>query len=166
MKLKLHIAFFGLVIATIAQALWQHGQLPEKVASHFDGAGVANGWTERNTHTTLHVVTVLFMAALFSGLTALNSRLPREYVNIPRRDYWLAPERAATTHAWLANMILAMGCAVLVFFMALFRLIYRANLAPNPRLDLAVWYYTVGLLAAIGVVFAITLKRFRRPASA
>lgn len=162
MKAKLQIAFFALVLAAIAQALWQHGQLPAKVASHFDGAGAPNGWTTRSTHTTLHVATVLFMAALFQGIVALNSRLPKEYVNIPRRDYWLAPERAATTHAWLADMILAMGGAVLLFFMALFRLVYRANLVPDPQLDLAIWYYTGALLVAVGVVIAATLKRFGR----
>jgi uncharacterized membrane protein len=161
-KAKLQIAFVTLVLAAIAQALWQHGQLPAKVASHFDGAGVPNGWTTRRTHTTLHVATVLFMAALFQGIVALNPRLPREYVNIPRRDYWLTPERATHTHAWLAAMVLGMGCCVLLFFMAVFRLVYRANLTPDPQLDLAIWYYTGALLVAVGILAGATLKRFRR----
>jgi len=165
-KSKLQIAFFALVLATIAQALWQHGQLPEKVASHFDGAGAPNGWTSRGTHTKLHVATVVFMAVLFQGIVTLNTRLPEEYINIPRRDYWLAPERAATTHRWLADMILAMGCVVLLFFMALFHLVYRANLVPDPQLDLAIWYYTIALLVAVGVLIAATLKRFGRTSAA
>lgn len=166
MKSRLQIAFFALVLATIAQAVWQHDRLPEKVASHFDGSGAPNGWMSRDTHTMLHVATVLFMAALFQGIVALNARLPKEYVNIPRRDYWLAPERAATTHAWLAEMVLALGCAVLLFFMALFRLIYRANLVPDPQLDLAIWYYTIALLVAVAVLIAVTLKRFGRASAA
>jgi uncharacterized membrane protein len=165
-KSRLQIAFFALVFATIAQALWQHGQLPEKVASHFDGAGAPNAWTSRNTHTKLHVATVLVMAVLFQGIVALNTRLPKEYVNIPRRDYWLAPERAAATHAWLADMLFIMGCGLVVFFMAVFRLVYRANLAPDPQLDLAIWYYTIALLAFMAVIIVSIMTRFGRAPAA
>jgi uncharacterized membrane protein len=166
MKLRLQIAFFVLLLAAIAQALWHHGRLPEKVASHFDGTGAPNGWMSRDTHTTLHVATVLFVAALIQGIVALSARLPKEYVNIPRRDYWLAPEHAAATHAWLGSMILAMGVALMAFFMAVFRLVYRANLAPNPRLDLSIWYYTIALLAIVVVLIVAMMKRFGRSSAA
>ena len=64
MKSRMQIAFLALALAAIAQALWQHGRLPEKVASHFDGGGAPNGWLSRGTHTTLQVATVLFITAL------------------------------------------------------------------------------------------------------
>jgi uncharacterized membrane protein len=166
MKSRLQVVFVVLALVSIGQALWQHGQLPEKVASHFDGAGVPNGWTARGTHTTLHVATVLFVAALIQGLVLLNARLPKEYINIPRRDYWLAPERAAATHAWLADMLLALGCALVAFFMGVFRLIFRANLAPDPRLDLAIWIYAAALLAVVAAVFVSVVSRFRRAPAA
>ena len=166
MKSRLQIAFFALVLAAIGLALWQHGRLPEKVASHFDGAGAPNGWMARGTHTTLHVLTVVFVAALIQGIALFNARLPKEYVNIPRRDYWLAPERAATTHAWLANMIFILGCGLVAFFMAVFRLVYRANLAPDPQLDLTIWYYTIALLAFMAVIIVAIVTRFGRAPAA
>jgi uncharacterized membrane protein len=166
MKSRMQMAFLALVLAAIAQALWHHGRLPEKVASHFDGRGAPNGWMSRDTHTALQVATVLFVAALIEGIVALSARLPKEYINIPRRDYWLAPERAAATHARLGRMILAMGVALVIFFMAVFRLIYRANLLPDARLDLSIWYYTGALLAVVAVSIVATVKRFGRSTAA
>lgn len=166
MKSRFQVVFLVLVLASLGQALWQHGHLPEKVASHFDGAGKPNGWMARGTHTALHVATVLFVAALFQGLVMLNARLPKEYINIPRRDFWLAPERAAATHAWLADMLLALGCALVVFFMAVFRLIHRANLEPDPQLDLAIWGYAAALLVVVGAVLVSIVTRFSRAPAA
>jgi uncharacterized membrane protein len=159
----IQILFLALVLAALAQAIWQHGHLPERVAVHFNGSGQPNGWMSRGQQTAWHVATVLFMTAVFQGIALLQPRLPKEYVNIPHRDYWLAPERAATTHAWVTGMVLRMGCAVIVFFLALFHLLYQANLSPQPRLDGTVWMLTGALLAAVAVTVIALALRFRRP---
>lgn len=162
MRNRFQILFLTLALVALGQAFWQHGRLPERVAAHFDGAGRANGWTSRNTQTGLHIATLLFMTALFQGLAQLQRRLPKELVNLPHRDFWLAPERAAATHAWVSEAVLAMGCAVMLFFIALFHLIYRANLVDPPRLTNAVWWLTSGLLVVIGAMIATVVARFAR----
>jgi uncharacterized membrane protein len=165
-KHVLQVVFLALVLTALTQVFWQHGHLPERVAAHFDGAGRANGWVARGTHTGLHVATILFMTVLFQGIALLPARLPREYVNLPHRDYWLAPERAAATHAWVAGMVLTLGCTVMLFFISLFRLVYLANLTDPPQLTGAVWWFAAGLLAMTGTVVAALVSRFaRRPAA-
>jgi len=158
----LQVVFFALVLTAFTQALWQHDKLPEKVAAHFDGAGRANGWMSRNSQTAWHIGTVLFLAGLFQGIALLPSRLPKDYVNLPHRDHWLAPDRAEDTYAWLAGIVLTLGCAVLAFFIALFQLLYQANHLSPPRLSGAVWWFAGGLLALMAVGLTTLLVKFGR----
>lgn len=165
MKGPLQVLFLALVLAALTQVIWQYDGLPGKVATHFNATGQANGWMTRGQHTAWHVVTLLFLAGLFQGIAWLQPRLPREYVNLPHREYWLAPERAAATHAWVVGAVRLLGCAIMLFFIALFQLIYQANLSTPPRLSLAVWWLTGGLLAVLAGVLIVLLARFgRKPA--
>jgi len=165
-KQALQVAFFALVLTALAQALWQHGRMPDRVALHFNGSGWADGWGARRTHTALQIGTVLFLAAVIQGITLVHARLPKEFVNLPHRDLWLAPERAAASREWIAGAVLLIGCALLGFFIGLFHLVYRANLVPAPQLSGAVWWLAGGLAALVTVVIAALLVKFgRKPAS-
>jgi uncharacterized membrane protein len=162
-KSALQAVFLALVVAAIAQALWQHDRLPARVATHFDVAGRANGWMPRTGQTAWHIGMVLFLAGLLEGLAWLSPRLPHQYLNLPHRDYWLAPERRAGTQAWLAGLARLLGCGLMLFFLALFHLVYRANL-DNTLLPVApVALLTAGLLLAVGLVLAGMIARLLRP---
>lgn len=159
----LHALFLALVAAAIAQALWQHDRLPERVASHFNAAGVANGWMSRDSQTAAHVGVALFMAAMFEGIAWLGPRLPKELINLPHRDYWLAPERRAATQAWLDGLVRLLGCVLMAFLLALFHQVYRANLGAKPMLTLPTALITGGLLVTTGLILAGVFLRFARP---
>jgi hypothetical protein len=157
------VIFLALVACAIAQALWQHGRLPERVATHFNAAGTPNGWMTRDGETAWHVGVVLFMAALFEGIAWAGARLPRELINLPHRDYWLAPERRAATDAWLGGMLRLLGGVLMLFFLGLFHLVYRANLDGAPLSAPATALLTGGLLVTVGLVLAGMFVRFARP---
>jgi Protein of unknown function (DUF1648) len=159
----LPLLFLLLVAAVVAQALWQHDRLPERVATHFDAAGRPDGWMSRDNQTKAHLGLVLLIAALLEGLARLGPRLPDALVNLPHRDHWLAPERRAATHAWIAGLVRLLGCVLLGFFLALFHLVYRANLSSTPMLTGPVGLLVGGLLATVGLILAGVLLRFARP---
>lgn len=162
MKKAPHLLFLALAATAIAQALWQHGRLPERVASHFNVAGTADGWMPRDRQTAWHIGVVLLMTALFEGIVWAGARLPRELINLPHRDYWLAPERRAVTQAWLDGLVRLLGSALMVFFLGLFHLVYRANLDGQPLSVLATGLLGAGLLVTVGVVLAGLFVRFTR----
>jgi Protein of unknown function (DUF1648) len=162
-KHLLPLLFLLLVAAVVAQALWQHDRLPERVATHFDAAGRPDGWMSRDNQTKAHLGLVLFIAGLLEGLARLSPRLPDALVNLPRRDHWLAPERRAATHAWIAGLVRLLGCVLIGFFLALFHLVYRANLSSTPMLTAPVGLLGGGLLATVGLILAGVLLRFARP---
>jgi uncharacterized membrane protein len=165
MPRPIQIVFLALLTIAIGSAFWQHTHLPERVATHFNASGQANGWLARGTHTGLQIATLLFMTAVFQGIAALNRRLPKELINLPRRDYWLAPARAAATHEVITRFVLQLGCVVLAFFIALFHFVYRANFTSPPRLDLQIWWATGFLFAAAAIIVVRLVLRFaRKPA--
>lgn len=163
MKQSLQILFLLLALAVTAQALWQHDRLPERVATHFNLAGQADGWMSRDNQTKAHIGLVLFIAVLLEGLARLSPRLPDSLVNLPHRDYWLAPERRAATHAWIAGLLRLIGCVLMAFFLALFHLVYRANLNATPMLTGPAGLLVGGLLATVGLLLAGVILRFARP---
>lgn len=163
MKHSLQILFLSLALAVITQAFWQHDRLPERVATHFNLAGQADGWMSRDNQTRAHIGLVLFLAIMLEGLARLSPRLPDGLINLPHREYWLAPERRAATHAWLAGLIRLIGCVLMAFFLALFHLVYRANLSGTPMLTAPAGLLVGGLLATVGLVIAGVFLRFARP---
>lgn len=165
MKHSLPILFLLLALAVSAQALWQHDRLPERVATHFNLAGQADGWMSRDNQTKAHIGLVLFIAVLLEGLARLSPRLPDGLVNLPHRDHWLAPGRRAATHAWLAGLFRLIGCVLMMFFFALFHLVYRANLSSTPMLTGPAGLLVGGLLATVGLLLAAVFLRFARPPS-
>lgn len=158
----LQAAFLALVLAAWGQAVWQHGHLPPRVASHFNAAGKANGWMTRDAQLGWQVGTVTLIAVLLQGIVLLQPRLPRELVNVPNRDFWLSPERRAATDAWVSGVVLSIGCLVLLFFMALFHLVYQANLTPTPQLPAGLHPLSLLLLLASTGIIAATILRFAR----
>ena len=163
MKRALPILFLSLALVVIAQAFWQHDRLPERVATHFNPDGQADGWMTRDNQTKAHLGLVLFIAAMIEGLARLGPRLPDGLVNLPHRDHWLAPERRAATHAWLAGLTRLIGCVLMLFFLALFHLVYRANLSGTPMLPAPAGLLVGGLLTTIGLLIAGVFLRFARP---
>ena len=139
--------------------------MPERVASHFNSAGIANGWMSRDAMLGWQIATTALVAALFQGIVLLQSRLPTEFVNLPNREYWLATERRAMTDTWIRNMVLTVGCLLMIFFMALFHLVYLGNQAATPRLPSGLRSMTVLMLVATSGVIVATFLRFtRKPA--
>lgn len=166
MKRLLQFAFLTLVLVAWGQAFWQHGQMPERVASHFNAAGQANGWMTRDAQLAWQLGTVTFLALLFQGIVLLQPRLPVELINVPNRAYWFAPERRAASDEWIAGLVLSIGCLTLLFFIGLFQLVCRANLSPAPRLPAGLGALGPLLLLAILGLAATTILRFaRKPAA-
>ncbi len=163
MKRTAQWLLLALVVASLAQAAWQHARLPERVATHFDLEGKANGWMARDTHTAFHAGTVLFIATLMFGLARFLPKLPNQYVNLPHREHWLAPERRVATIKWMAGLLLGLGCICQIVFLFIFQQVYEANLMPVPSLPLKAVPFSIGMFVFIAGLVALILYRFRRP---
>jgi uncharacterized membrane protein len=122
-----------LVVATVLVSVTVD-RLPEHIASHFAANGVANGWMDRNAY-------LLFMLGFAVGtpiavvlaMGFVPRRMPNA-INLPNRDYWLAPARSEETLCYLEAHAYWFGSLLLVFMVALHGLLLVANATQPPHL--------------------------------
>lgn len=145
----------------LIQAAFYYPRLPEKVASHFDMEGNPNGWSSRGSLLGVYLGAFALLTLLFLGTSSFLRKLPDFLVNLPRKDYWLSPERREATHDFIARQLVWMGLGTQVFFAVLFQLTFQANLSGENRLaSVPFWILTVGFLAFIAAWTVRFLLRF------
>src|SRR5260370_35733971 len=77
-----------------------YSQLPEVVASTFSGRGVANGWQTKPAFFTVFVGVSVLAAVIGFGIPRIISAMPPQLINLPNKDYWLAPDHFPETRAF------------------------------------------------------------------
>jgi len=88
LPLYLWLAALPLFIASI----WFPAQnLPEKMETRFDEAGVATEWMTRNFHIGSFLAFGLGMSAFIIGLCFAIRYLPAGKLNVPNREFWRKP---------------------------------------------------------------------------
>jgi uncharacterized membrane protein len=90
---KYQIALLILVLVAVVQFTYYYPRLPEMVASHFDGEGRPNGCMPKNEFFKMFAVITALIIGIFLLLPKLIKRVPPSMINLPNKDYWLAPER-------------------------------------------------------------------------
>ena len=141
------------------QARYFAQRLPEQVASHFDAAGRADGWSSRDSFLALNLAFVVGMALLFLGVTVLINKVPNDWINLPNKDYWLAPERRAATLDAISGQMEWLAAATVALMLGLTQLTIQANLESAPALPgYAFWVFFGGYMAFM-VAWLIGLLR-------
>ena len=138
-------------------------QLPVQIASHFGAGGVPNGWMSRNGY-------LLFMLAFAVGMPlsvvlgmGVLTRGQARAINIPNRDYWLAPVRRGATLRFLAAHACWLGSLLTVFIAAIHLLLIAANATQPPQLPLRPFIMLMAVFMLGMGLWAVTLMlHFRR----
>jgi hypothetical protein len=153
----LTIAAAALFVAVSGSAL------PAVVASHFDVAGIANGYMPRGSYIAVMLgVTVLVpLGAIFAGNRIAS--LPNELINLPNKGYWLAPERRTASMAWLISWLHWLSRGLALFLCFVHWLLLRGNAADPPHLEQSLfWAALIGVLTALGLGIIALHRRFSR----
>lgn len=138
--------------------------LPDRVATHFNLQGEPDGWMNRSSHLLFFSVIGVVLPLGTVGASLWLRHAPDSTINIPRREYWLAPERRSETLGFLSGSLQWLACELLVFLLGIQILVVRANrLQPVQMETTLLWILSALLVAAIAVWTIATLRRFRRP---
>ena len=139
-------------------------QLPNRMASHFDIYGRPNGWQPKEAFFLTMALAIVATGAIGFLLPRAIAAAPAGLINLPRRDYWLAPDRREATFRFLRSRFAWFACG------ALFVLLYAASEAINanlpdhgPFLARGMLYVLAGFLL---VTAAGTVDLFRHFSSA
>lgn len=141
------VILYGAYVVLLALTV---SELPVRVATHFGFEGVANGWMSRNAYQIFLFALPLVIGLMLMGVSALVRFCPAQLINLPRKDYWLAPERRALTAAMLRSRMMWLACLMMLFFGGLHVLTLEANRVQPPQLSMG------GLLMSM-MVFLLSL---------
>ena len=152
----LYAGFLGFLFASA-------GQLPARVATHFDFHGLPNGWMSRSGHIVFVFILGTVVPVLVIGLLTFVRSLPPALINVPNREYWLAPERRRETGAYLLRHGFWFACIIVCFVSGVHHLILRANTQATVRLATPLLLTLMGFfLAALTIWAVMMIRHFRR----
>ncbi len=127
---------FLLVLALcVLQAFYYYPLLPDRVASHFGASGRPDAWSDKSFFVGLYLAVVGIIAILLPGSGACISKLPDSLINLPNKEYWLAPERRQETFDSLSRYFFWMASATLLLMLDVFHQAFRVHLGKTDRLE-------------------------------
>jgi uncharacterized membrane protein len=133
--------------------------LPERIATHFGINGQANGWMSRSGYQVFISLTGLGLPLFIVLMGFLCRFLPTWTLNIPHREYWLAPDRRALTCEYLLAWYFWLACLTVAFFGALHYLTVQAN--HSVPVHLPGLPFTVILAVFLGLIALWTIGLLR-----
>jgi hypothetical protein len=137
--------------------------LPAAVTARYAVDGTPRGATLREVYLAIMLgVTVGLPLLIVASMTWIPRMAPSR-LNLPNREYWLAPARLAETYATLRRFACVMGIMVTLFGLAVHLLVVSANLSDGRRLSPAFVVLLVAFVTALVAWIAAMLWRFRRP---
>ncbi|HMK61260.1 MAG TPA: DUF1648 domain-containing protein [Dissulfurispiraceae bacterium] len=161
MRKQLAIMVF-IILASLAQILYYYPQLPDVIASHFNASGTANGWQPKRAFFAIYGGVLVLLVLVFSGSALFMDRIPYSLINLPRKDYWLAPERRDETFLFINNQMLMFGNATLLFIFIVFQLVIKENLTHQNLLSPPIMLPLLGVYILATIVWTVRfILRFR-----
>lgn len=147
--------FWLLLALAVVQILFYYPALPDDMASHFDGSGTADGWMSKQAFVIFDLCMLALTALTFLVLPKI--RWPDRWINMPRKDYWLAPERRETTFRYIERQMLLIGCATMVLLLAVFQFSIEANLDGSETIPSTVTWWLVGGFVGLTMLWTARL---------
>ena len=153
--------FFAIIAIAIAQSIYNFPQLPDRLASHFNAYGVPNGWMPKQAFFIVYGVMILVAAipeffVPFSIAHTSNAR-----VNLPNKEYWLAPAQRAGTMEYFEKSFAWFGCALLLLEVCAMGLAMQANVSSPPRLPAAPMMALIAAFLLYTIAwFILMIRRF------
>ncbi|MEM7782423.1 MAG: hypothetical protein AAF939_19925 [Planctomycetota bacterium] len=159
------LILFATAVACVAQFGYWFGRLPDIVPSHFDDQGNVNDEMNKIGFYLLfggmHFVFLLLFPILGWGM----GKIPDEMLNIPNKEYWLAPERRESTLAINFEFLTACGWLTSWLLLGCFQLTALVATTNRNTINPEFSYLLVGYLMLIFGGVAFLFYSFRIPSS-
>jgi uncharacterized membrane protein len=150
----------ALIVCALLFIWWTGRELPDVVASHFNGAGEANGRMPRGPYLTIMLLITALVPLLMVVIPSRALRAADARINVPNRSYWLAPERRAQTIRFLSRQMVTFASLVILFLCYVQWLVVKANAHTPPAMNQSA--FLVGLAVFLGCTFSWVLRVLRR----
>jgi uncharacterized membrane protein len=158
------LIFVLLALYAAVHFSYYYPQLPDVVASHFNGRGAANGWQTKSAFFEVFVGVSVLAVVIGFGIPRMIAAVPMHLLNLPNKSYWLAPEHREETLEWLKAYFGWFACGIYAVMIVAFDYAVQSNLHPDqPPGTARLWYLLAGSLLFTLVWTIRMLAKFLRP---
>jgi uncharacterized membrane protein len=158
----IYLSFLVLMILSIYFVTRSSANLPPQMASHFNSEGIANGFMSKESYTYTMLAVVVGVPGLLALMPLVLVKLPTSLINIPHREYWLAPENRAATFQTLKVWMGVLACFHLIFLSYVHWLVVQANEQQPPAMPAPDLYFgLIIFLVLIGIWSMLLLRQFK-----
>jgi uncharacterized membrane protein len=160
------LAVFLVVSAIAFSAMdigYHYDRLPPQMASHFDARGRPDDWSTKQQFVGMAIATLAVVTVALTPLTLLAYFAPKSLINLPNKEYWLAPERETETRRAIAQWGIWFTAATLWLLALVFHEAMAANLRQPPQMK-SIWCMLGGYLLLVLVMVIQLIARFWRKA--
>jgi uncharacterized membrane protein len=139
---------------------------PAQMASHFNAQGDPDASTTKQQFFSFELQTMLVVIGLGVLTQVFVAITPVEWINLPNRAYWIAPERRKQTISLLGSFAALLFGFVLLTIQAGFELAVSANLHQPIHFDAESMIVVMGGFVVIAILMLVGLTiSFRIPPS-
>jgi uncharacterized membrane protein len=151
-------------LVALLEAVYFYPLMPEKMAVHFNASGMADGWGGKQGFFAMFGIVFALLTVLIGGISQVIRLLPYTWINLPNKDYWLAPDRRKQTQDRIASQMLFIGCVTMLLLDGVMYLSFRANLLPKPAMPSDILWGMLAVFFVINIASIICIIRsFRLP---
>jgi hypothetical protein len=158
------VTLICLMVFSVTFVIYTSYYLPSKVATHFNVNNEPDGWMTRNFYVLLILTLLVSIPSVITvGISILSQKFPH-LINLPNRDYWLAPPRLNESLDFLAAHGHRLGRLVIVLMTGLHYVVLVANRTEPAALPQP-WFVAVllGFVFALGMWVLALYRRFSKP---
>ena len=164
-KLNWFVWALTIVVATI-HLVWWYPQLPDIVPAHFNGSGQVDSEMTKSGFCLLIAGIQLMTLVGLPLLGSILKQLPDSLVNMPNREYWLAPERREASLAVNYQMLLATAWLTGVLMMVIFELSAQVAMKRRTGIHPEMWIALAVYLVLVFGMCGWSFYWFRLPEKA
>lgn len=113
--------------------------LPDKIATHFGNMNNPDGFSDKFNFILIYNVFLFFLILMFYGINIFIKKSSNSMINVPKKEYWLAPERRDITIVMLQANLNFFGIITFIFMLVNLIFIIDANLSSPIKLNNDFW---------------------------
>lgn len=155
------VSLICLMVFSVTFVIYTSYYLPSSVATHFNINNQPDGWMTRDAYL-LMILTLLISipSAISVGISILSKKFCH-LINLPDREYWLAPPRLNDSLDFFGAHGHRLGRLVIVLMTGLHYVVLLANRAEPVALSQP-WFIAIvlGFVLALGLWVLALYRRF------
>jgi len=142
--------------------LYYYPSLPERIASHFNISGEADGWMSKESFLVLMIVIFIFVNGSLLGITFL-IKYSNDFINLPNKEYYLNPVRKETTLKTINNFLMIINNLTITLMILINYLVINSNIGKSDKLSSSFIYIIAVYLLTIIIVVIKMYSYFKKP---